>query len=720
METQTPHNKGKSKRARVSPPISDHHLFAQMLAAYANIQTPFSQSLLLKCLQKIHLSLLQPQLPQQSSLHEFLPDALLSLLPFLLNTKSVYCQIATVPIKSVSHCIVEKGSNNHSKIRVVENKLLVLVLEAGSTLINTCSAELLERIPGELSVTSLFYLKEIWAEVQGRGADSNQERSCSCSNIQTLDLAETIFRLAMNRHPYTTCTSDAVQRSIFGGVESDFEHFILNYWEDSPLLLRRASKTSDDKDDIFSLLVRSFNSKTIDAILVSLLGGLVACPPIASDELDILSFLKYVKGGLGCPIMYGQDIRVVKTVELVSTPEQGHLKKELHLLKDGMGFSAIKSLEFTDSDHVQKCKEAFHNGYTIALRGMEFRSENVSAIADRLEMLFGQPSVGANLYLTPPRSQGLARHADDHCVFVCQLLGKKKWAVFPRLTAQLPRLYEPVSGMPGLEVGCDAHVGKKFLLSEGDILYIPRGCPHEAHTIPDDGESQIDETTGFSLHLTLGIEVEPPFEWEGFAHVALHCWNQNKNQTAHDAINSTSEIPNITFINLLHVAIRLIGDHDPTFRRACMVAAFSLPSDSGSEHRLFHALDLNQRIIFTYVIDRINTGSCFLEAFRTVEAAVRGKNDGSLQWMRWLRHLPQGATDEKTDFNNPLEAFEDLVLLHSGHTEEATATFRHVKTRFCTGIVYEDVSKSFEMLLKKYKKTRKQYTNGMLSLHCTK
>ena len=45
-----------------------------------------------------------------------------------------------------------------------------------------------------------------------------------------------------------------------------------------------------------------------------------------------------------------------------------------------------------------KCEEAYKKGYTIALRGMEFRFESIAAVADTLACLFGQPSVGANLY----------------------------------------------------------------------------------------------------------------------------------------------------------------------------------------------------------------------------------------------------------------------------------------------------------------------------------
>jgi lysine-specific demethylase/histidyl-hydroxylase NO66 len=49
--------------------------------------------------------------------------------------------------------------------------------------------------------------------------------------------------------------------------------------------------------------------------------------------------------------------------------------------------------------------------------------------------------VGANMYLTPPGTQGFAPHYDDVEVFILQLEGKKRWRLYEPRTAQekLPR-----------------------------------------------------------------------------------------------------------------------------------------------------------------------------------------------------------------------------------------------------------------------------------------
>lgn len=618
--------------------------------------------------------------------------------------------MATTTSESLSVQSIRKASSDCSRRGSVRNDLLALILDAAVILINTSSEDHLDRIPKELIKRFLPLLKELWDKICSSTLPNNccRKKSFLCST--KYDLAVAIFRLSMNGTHYATWGYDEIRKNMFGPVESEFENFVLKYWEDSPVLFRRASKNSENDSTVFSSLIHSFNPKLTDSIHDSILHGLVSCPPIASDELDILSFLNEVNSVLGSPIMYGQDIRILKTQKPTSGSMQGHVNKEVHFFKGKMGS------EFIDVDCVRKCKEAFGDGYTIALRGFEFRNDKVAAIAEGLADLFGQPSIGANIYLTPPRSQGLARHYDDHCVFVWQLFGHKQWGIFPPTTTFLPRLYEPLGNLPGLEG--DACEGMQFRLQEGDILYIPRGYPHEAYTSIDESESQNEASTMFSLHLTLGIEVEPPFEWEGFAHVALHCWNEDEKQKqAHLHLTDyKSVMRRAMFVNLLHVAIRLIADLNPVFRKACMVAA--LPFTEGDRHA--HALVLNQKATFSNIIDRIDAGCSFAEAFRSIEAVVQEKNGDSLQWMSWLQHLPQeGDETEEVDFNNLLGSFEYLVRLYSEHIEEAMIEFTKIKSAFCRHVVYENACGRFKMLLEKYRKTRKQYMKGMLSLHST-
>ncbi|PIA40894.1 hypothetical protein AQUCO_02400155v1 [Aquilegia coerulea] len=436
----------------------------------------------------------------------------------VVKLMSIFLQNAAFPTQNGFLCSNGKISAKFSGGSFMENAFLVLIIDATVALINTCNVNQLSEIPEKLCDIILSYLKILLVQVRDQSSERHiakcsKERKDCLSVIKFDDLTESIFRLSIDSGNFTaTCGAEQVKRSIFGPNQSDFEHFMFSFWEKSPFLLRKKPLGSPNGHcDILSSLLRPPDSGRINDVLSSILGSLVSCPPLPSDEVDILNFLKEAKDGLGQRITYGQDIRVVKAVEGNGT-DQGYPKSEVHFQQKWTG-SCRSGLDLINIDDVQKCEEAYQNGYTIALRGMEFRSYNIASVANGLAVLFGQPSVGANSYLTPPGSQGLARHYDDHCVFVCQLLGQKQWTVYPRSTLHLPRLYEPRDGYVGSEGEVPYTKCEQFLLGEGDILYIPRGCLHEACTRADDGGSDIHgASTGFSLHLTLGIEVESPFE----------------------------------------------------------------------------------------------------------------------------------------------------------------------------------------------------------------
>lgn len=205
--------------------------------------------------------------------------------------------------------------------------------------------------------------------------------------------------------------------------------------------------------------------------------------------------------------------------------------------------------------------------------------------------------------------------------------------------------------------------------------------------------------------------------WEGFAHVALHDWNEKQKQASCQHFDSKLETLRTMFSLLLHVSIRLISDHDPIFRKACMVAAKHWFADNDEDHHV-QTLMLSQRATFGYIIDRIHASSNYIEAFRIVETVIQEGNDDSLQWMRWLQHLPQhGDVDEKLDFNNLLGVLDDLIVLYNEDDKKAMTEFTLFKSKFCRYVIFEDACKSFGILLEKYRKTRKQYMKGMLSLH---
>lgn len=99
-------------------------------------------------------------------------------------------------------------------------------------------------------------------------------------------------------------------------------------------------------------------------------------------------------------------------------------------------------------------------------------------------------NVNINIYFGGPNSVGFPLHVDHHDVLVLQVLGSKRWTVYPPTLPDpiaLPEhLTQPPQGAPAWEGQLEA----------GDVLYLPRGYWHCAHGSPELG----------TLHLACGIQ----------------------------------------------------------------------------------------------------------------------------------------------------------------------------------------------------------------------
>lgn len=150
----------------------------------------------------------------------------------------------------------------------------------------------------------------------------------------------------------------------------------------------------------------------------------------------------------------------------------------------------LKKNEFSVTSllDVDKVLAGFYQGNTIVLSCLQFRWEPVRKLCYLLQEELGHP-ISANLYLTPPNSQGFTAHYDLEDVFILQLEGEKIW-----------KIYEPQAMFPlrmqGESVSIDTPnpLVAEITLQPGDILYIPRGHAHEAAT-----------SHTHSMHLTVSV-----------------------------------------------------------------------------------------------------------------------------------------------------------------------------------------------------------------------
>jgi bifunctional lysine-specific demethylase and histidyl-hydroxylase NO66 len=118
--------------------------------------------------------------------------------------------------------------------------------------------------------------------------------------------------------------------------------------------------------------------------------------------------------------------------------------------------------------------EQFDGGATIVLQSLHRFWPPLRRFGRDLELALTHP-VQVNAYITPPASQGLGVHRDEHDVFVLQVYGRKRWD-----------LHHP-----------DGKPEDRLLVAElapGDCLYIPQRVSHAART-----------AASASVHLTMGV-----------------------------------------------------------------------------------------------------------------------------------------------------------------------------------------------------------------------
>jgi ribosomal protein L16 Arg81 hydroxylase len=132
----------------------------------------------------------------------------------------------------------------------------------------------------------------------------------------------------------------------------------------------------------------------------------------------------------------------------------------------------------------------FDEGATVTLRQLQRRVATLGGLCRGVARQLSC-ACQTNLYFTPANAQGLETHHDTHDVFILQLAGSKRWQTYePAVCLPLPgqRYYwkTPPTGL----------AAAAFTLHPGDLLYCPRGTPHDAQSVQE-----------ASVHISLGAKV---------------------------------------------------------------------------------------------------------------------------------------------------------------------------------------------------------------------
>jgi len=161
----------------------------------------------------------------------------------------------------------------------------------------------------------------------------------------------------------------------------------------------------------------------------------------------------------------------------------------LRVVKNQEPLLASKYEKKDGSLNLNQLYAAYTDGYTIVVNEVNRYSASINTLVHNMRQKLSY-KVLANAYLTPANQKALSPHYDAHDVFVLQLSGRKHWHFYDDTKFKTPLVnsFQPIFKEGQLS-------GKKEVtVKAGDLMYIPRGLPHEAYTT--------DES---SLHLTIGV-----------------------------------------------------------------------------------------------------------------------------------------------------------------------------------------------------------------------
>lgn len=183
------------------------------------------------------------------------------------------------------------------------------------------------------------------------------------------------------------------------------------------------------------------------------------------------------------------SIDMVDHVLDASRPRGGSLR----VVKDQQPMLPGKYENADGSLNLNQLYVAYANGYTLVINEMERFWKPLRTLCQNVTAHMSHHTMG-NMYLTPKNGKALLPHYDTHDVYVLQVHGKKHWRIYDMpMETPLLNSHQPIFQREQLRNP------QEITLNAGDLMYMPRGLPHEAYTT--------DES---SLHITIGVY---PAQW---------------------------------------------------------------------------------------------------------------------------------------------------------------------------------------------------------------
>uniref|UniRef100_A0A0N5B8B2 Bifunctional lysine-specific demethylase and histidyl-hydroxylase n=1 Tax=Strongyloides papillosus TaxID=174720 RepID=A0A0N5B8B2_STREA len=193
-------------------------------------------------------------------------------------------------------------------------------------------------------------------------------------------------------------------------------------------------------------------------------------------------------------------------------------------------------------------KKALADGKSVQCINPQSFSDNIWYICDLLQE-YTNSFVGANNYITPPKSSGFSPHWDDIDAFLLQVEGRKFWTVWsPENVESMFPLYS--SGNFTERDTRNNKIVFQGWLEQGDLLYIPRGFIHHAKTDAQRTSHHAAPTVIESISQTFPYfrQTLPP---NYFTHMGVADTITGKDDGSAKTIEDTLSLLSTTFNSLL-------------------------------------------------------------------------------------------------------------------------------------------------------------------------
>lgn len=210
--------------------------------------------------------------------------------------------------------------------------------------------------------------------------------------------------------------------------------------------------------------------------------------PISSDDFNANYWEKqflYIKRD--CPDFYSSLLSIEDLDKLLHYHRPKG--KNLRVVNNQQPMNPSMYENQDGSLNLSQLYKAYADGYSIIVNEIQLFWDPIKSFIQNMRLFMSHNVIG-NMYLTPANEKALSPHYDAHDVFVLQVSGEKNWILYDDENFKTPLLksFQPIFQREYLTGA------REITLKAGDMMYIPRGVPHEAYT-----------TNESSLHITLGV-----------------------------------------------------------------------------------------------------------------------------------------------------------------------------------------------------------------------